>query len=93
MGVTTIVPFEAISHDLLRPLIESFITREGTDYGALERSLEEKVASVILQLKRKEVYIVFDGDLESVTIITAQEAAPILRARGYEEADEETDED
>ena len=91
MGVTTVVPFEAISHDVLRPLIESFITREGTDYGELERSLVEKVSSVIQQLKRKEVYIVFDGALESVTIITAQEAAPLLHARGFEDADEDAE--
>ena len=89
MGVTTIVPFESISHDLLRPLVESFINREGTDYGEVERSLAEKVASVIRQLKHREVYIVFDGALQSVTIITAQEAAPLLRARASQEVDEE----
>jgi uncharacterized protein YheU (UPF0270 family) len=46
--------------------------REGTDYGAREFSLDEKVAHVVRQLERGEVKIVFDRHTESVHIVVAR---------------------
>jgi len=63
------VPLEALSDAALRALIESFVGREGTDYGLEERSLEEKVADVRRQLERGEARIVFDPKTESINII------------------------
>jgi uncharacterized protein YheU (UPF0270 family) len=63
------VPYTALSAELLRAVIESFVLREGTDYGASELSLDEKVARTIAQLKRGEARIVFDPDTDSVTIL------------------------
>jgi len=74
MGVSTIVPWRRLDAELLRSVIESFVNREGTDYGAAEFSLADKVAHVKGQLERKEAFIVFDGESESVTIVTAQQA-------------------
>jgi uncharacterized protein len=54
---------------VLRAVIESFVLREGTDYGEKELSLDDKVARVINQLKRREVQIVFDPETETVSII------------------------
>lgn len=65
------IPLEALSADALRGLIESFVNREGTDYGLRERSLDEKVADVRRQLERGEARIVFDPDTESVDIVPA----------------------
>ena len=62
------VPYGELSADLLHAVIESFILREGTDYGEKEFSLEDKVARVMSQLKRGEAKIVFDPESESVTI-------------------------
>jgi uncharacterized protein YheU (UPF0270 family) len=65
------VPMELLGEDVLRALIESFVLREGTDYGVQERSLEEKVADVRAQLSRGEARIVFDPASDSVTILPA----------------------
>jgi uncharacterized protein len=62
------VPYGELPADLLNAVIESFVLREGTDYGEREFSLEDKVARVIGQLKRGEAKIVFDPETESVTI-------------------------
>jgi uncharacterized protein YheU (UPF0270 family) len=62
------VPYSELSADLLNAVIESFVLREGTDYGEKELSLEDKVARVVGQLKRGEAKIVFDPESESVTI-------------------------
>ena len=37
---------DQLSPEALRSLIEEFVTRDGTDYGAVERSVEEKIAQV-----------------------------------------------
>lgn len=67
-----IIPHTELSTDALRGVIESFVLREGTDYGEQECSLEEKVAQVMDQLVRGEVHIVFDPHTSSVDIVTAQ---------------------
>ena len=63
------VPLEALSADALRGVVESFVNREGTDYGAVERSLDSKVADVVRQLERGEAKIVFDPESESIDIV------------------------
>jgi uncharacterized protein YheU (UPF0270 family) len=66
------VPYTELPPELLQAVIESFVLREGTDYGEKEFSLEDKVARVIAQLKRGEAKIVFDPESESITIVVGQ---------------------
>jgi uncharacterized protein YheU (UPF0270 family) len=68
------VPYGELSTDLLHAVIESFVLREGTDYGEKEFSLEDKVARVISQLKKGDAKIVFDPESESVTIAVGQKS-------------------
>jgi hypothetical protein len=63
------VPYTELAEDLLQAVVESYVLREGTDYGEREFSLQEKVAHVISQLKRGEARIVFDTETETVSII------------------------
>ena len=55
--------------DTLRAVIESFVLREGTDYGEHETSLEDKVAQVLKQLRRGDAHVSFDPATESVNIV------------------------
>jgi uncharacterized protein len=64
-----VVPYTELSTELLRAVVESFVLREGTDYGEQEFSLDEKVIRVVAQLKRGEAQIVFDPESESVSIV------------------------
>jgi len=63
------VPWTALSAEALRGVIESFVLREGTDYGAREHTHEEKVQQVQTGLERGEVRIMFDPQTESVTLL------------------------
>jgi uncharacterized protein YheU (UPF0270 family) len=63
------IPHAELSEDALRGVIESFVLREGTDYGEREFSLEQKVAHVLRQLQRGEVRIVFDAASGSIDIV------------------------
>ena len=55
--------------DTLRAVIESFVLREGTDYGVHETSLGDKVGQVLIQLRRCEAHITFDPATESVNVV------------------------
>ena len=64
------VPHTALAEDLLRAVIESFVLREGTDYGERELSLDDKVRRVVRLLERGDARIVFDPRTESVDVVT-----------------------
>jgi len=74
-----IIPFEQLSEDAVQGLIEEFITREGTEYGDVERSLSEKVDDIRSQLLAKEIVIVFDAYLESVSLQPKLQAQELER--------------
>jgi uncharacterized protein len=63
------VPHTELSEEALRGVVESFVLREGTDYGERDVSHEDKVAQVIRQLERDEARIMFDPIDSSVTIL------------------------
>lgn len=66
------VPPGALAPDVLRRLVEEFVTRDGTDYGAVERSLAEKVAAVMRRLAAGEAAIVVDPLGETVYIVARE---------------------
>lgn len=68
-----IIPIEALQEDTLHNLIESFVLREGTDYGEQEVSLQAKVEQVRRQLKAGEVLVVYSELHESVSIVKRQQ--------------------
>ncbi|HHA1315055.1 TPA: YheU family protein [Enterobacter kobei] len=64
-----IIPWQDLSPETLDNLIESFVLREGTDYGEHERSLEQKVNDVKRQLKSGNVVLVWSELHETVNIM------------------------
>ena len=61
--------------ETLRAVIERFVMREGTDYGARDvLPLESKVKSVMRQLERGDVVVVFDPATGSTNIVPADSA-------------------
>jgi uncharacterized protein YheU (UPF0270 family) len=68
-----IIPPESLSAEALQGVLEEFISRDGTDYGESELSLEAKVNRLKPQVMRGEVLIVFDEVLEGVTLMTREE--------------------
>jgi uncharacterized protein len=70
-----VIPHTELSPDALAGVVESFVLREGTDYGDREYSLSEKVAHVMRQLDRGEAQIIFDPNTETVDIVAAHETS------------------
>jgi uncharacterized protein YheU (UPF0270 family) len=70
-----IIPFERLSAGAQRGVIEEFVTREGTDYGQEDVSLDDKVHAVRRQIERGEVVLLFDAKTERVNLVTRRELA------------------
>jgi uncharacterized protein len=67
------VPLEALSPEALQGIIDEFISREGTDYGAVELSHEAKIRRIRNQLENEDLKIIYDPQTESVTIVTLRD--------------------
>ncbi|QGM79993.1 YheU family protein [Otariodibacter oris] len=63
-----IIPWQSLELDTLYNILDSFILREGTDYGLKELSLEEKRQQLLAQLKAEKVVIVWSELNESIDI-------------------------
>ena len=69
------IPFRELSEDALSSLIEAFVDREGTDYGNVEMTAEDKKSQVMNQLIKNKVAIIFDEATESCTILPRDQIA------------------
>jgi len=68
-----IIPLEQLSKDTLYAIIEDFILREGTDYGAIDATKEDKIAQVKLQLEQGSALLVYSELHESVNILPSEQ--------------------
>lgn len=66
------IPWDQLAADTLHALVEEFVTRDGTDYGAEEVALSRKVEQVVKGIKKKEYIIVYDQEMDNIHIVTAQ---------------------
>lgn len=64
-----VVPWEQLEAVTLRRVAESFVTREGTDYGEREVTLSQKTDEVLAQLRRGEAQILFSIEEETLDIV------------------------
>ncbi len=63
------IPYQQLSEDTLTSLLEEYASREGTDYGEVVYSLEQKVKMLRKQLERGDIGITFDAQTESCSLI------------------------
>lgn len=66
------IPYQAIAPETLRNMVEELITRDGTDYGEQELTLEAKVMQVIAKLQSGEATIKYDEELEICEIVLTE---------------------
>ena len=72
-----IIPVNKLSAGALKGVIEEFISRSGTDYGAIEASLETSIRQVKAKLKDKSAVLVFDDETETTNIFLSDD--PVLK--------------
>jgi len=67
-----VIPYRELSAGALRGVLESYVLREGTEYGEHEVSLGQKIAQVMRQLERGEAQVIFHAALESIDIVVCK---------------------
>ena len=63
------IPFARVAPEILRKMIEEFVTREWSEGGASEYPLDEKVRQVEQQLRDGRACIMYDPASETWNII------------------------
>lgn len=63
-----IIPWQDLDQQTLMNIVESFILREGTDYGMNELPLATKTASLLAQIKQGKVVIVWSELHQSIDL-------------------------
>jgi uncharacterized protein YheU (UPF0270 family) len=75
-----IIPAERLSPEALEGIIDEFISRDGTDYGAIEATRETKFRQVKNKLEARAAVLIFDDETETTNIFLADD--PLLRRLG-----------
>jgi uncharacterized protein len=81
------IPHTALSPEALQNLLEEFVTREGTDYGAQVYSLADKVRHVRRQIETGKAVILYDPRTSTSHIEVRERVQP-----GDDDDDEYPDE-
>lgn len=79
------VPWQQLSEETFNALMESFIVREGTDYGEFEMTMEQKQQQLMSQIKAGQAVIVFDEDSQTCNLLTKQEWNELQRRSSEDE--------
>jgi len=69
-----IIPYQQLDASVLLRIVEDFVGREGTDYGEVELSLEQKSSMLLAEIKSCNVYVSYDETEETVSLLTKEEA-------------------
>lgn len=76
------IPHRKLSKEALRGIVESFVLREGTDYGERDFPLDAKVDAVMRQIDRGEAAIVFDVTTGTSDVVVTSPPRRTARPEG-----------
>ncbi len=68
-----IIPYEEIQPETLSSLIESFVLREGTDYGNDEVSFKVKTEQIMNQICTGKIVIVYSELHQTCDLVVANQ--------------------
>ena len=71
-----VIHHEKLSAEALQGLIEDVVTRNGTDNGYTQATLEQNVAMVMNQLRRRQVVVVYDESTQTANIVPVKDLRP-----------------
>ena len=79
------IPPARLQPDVLQALLEEFASRDGTDYGLHETTLEKKVDSLQRQLTQGDIKLLYDADSEQWDLVSQDEALALLQEESREQ--------
>ena len=72
-----LIPVNKLSAKALQGVIEEFISRNGTDYGAIEADPETSIRQVRAKLESGSAVLVYDDETETTNIFLSDD--PVLK--------------
>jgi uncharacterized protein len=72
------IPPARLQAQTLQALLEEFASRDGTDYGWREQSLDEKVAQLRRGLEGGALTLLYDSESEHWDLLEREQAARLL---------------
>jgi hypothetical protein len=63
------IPYTRLPADVLRRVLEELVTRDGTDYGGVEKTLVQKVSSLARRLERGDAVITYDAETGTTNVV------------------------
>lgn len=65
----TVIPFDSLERETLENVLNDIVSRDGTDYGAYDLSLEQKREQALRALKSGEAVLLFDTESETIQLV------------------------
>ncbi len=72
------IPQQRLQPELLSALLEEYASRDGTDYGEREVSLETKVEDLRAQLVLGDLCILYESESEQWDLLPKEQAQQLL---------------
>lgn len=72
------IPVDRLAPDVLEALLEEFASRDGTDYGEVETTVETRVRQLQRQLDNGELILLYDSDSEEWDLLPKDRAEELL---------------
>lgn len=69
-----VIPFAELEKETLQTLLEEMVTRDGTDYGAVEIPTAQKVTQAVRELQAGRVLLCYDNETQTCNLLPAEEA-------------------
>jgi len=71
----TLIPFDSLTPETLNNILVEVVTRDGTDYGEYDLSLEQKCQQAGQMLKSQQAFLIFDTESETIKLISRDQMA------------------
>jgi uncharacterized protein YheU (UPF0270 family) len=71
----TLIPFDSLTPETLNNILVEVVTRDGTDYGEYDLSLEQKCQQASQMLRSQQAFLIFDTESETIKLISRDQMA------------------
>ncbi len=80
-----IINWQDIDPETLSELLREIVSRDGTDYGVVEKSTGEKIEQALHSLRSKVAVLCWDTALESASLRPRDDIDTVQRERWHRE--------
>lgn len=66
----TLIPFESLAPETLDNVLSDIVSRDGTDYGDYDLSLDQKREQALRALRSGDAVLLFDTESETIQLVS-----------------------